>query len=204
MTVVNLQVGATSDDSSTLNSSFAFNFAEAASIVGNSAGNTGQIWDRWTSVTIPQGTTLTSAIISLYNVTGHGAGSSIVITSKAENADNHTAPTSGADANGRTLTTGTAWPTFGPSVDNTWYTQDIVAEIQTVINRAGWASGNAIGVRTIDAGSGANSNLNVRNWDNDPTKAAKLDITYGGAGGPFPFHFDELSGGLSTFGLGAI
>lgn len=195
MTVLNLQVGASGDDSGTLLLSFAFDSTGAGHHVGNAGGNTGELWCRWTNVTVAQGTTLASAIISLYNAPGHGGNTSIAIKSLAENADNHTAPTSGSDANGRTLTTGTAWAGFGPSVDNTWYTCDIVSEIQAVVNRSGWSSGNAIGVRTIDNGSTSNSGLYVRSYDNDSTKAAKLDITYtaGGTG----------AGNLLLLGCGA-
>lgn len=179
MEELNLQVAASGDDSGTTGGSFTFNSTEAASYVGSVGGGNYQIWSRFAGVAIPQGATITSAVLSLYVVDGGSNFGTAKFKSLADNTDNHTSPISGADANGRTLTAGTAWPdiTSKPPV-NSWISADITAELQAVINRAGWVSGNAIGIRTIENGSTINTGQQIRNYDNDPTKAAKLVITY--------------------------
>ena len=197
MTVLNLQVNAGNQDARTLIGSFLWDTTLADDFAGNSGGNTGEMWDRWTSVTIPQGTVASSAILS-YWASAHGGNGNAKIISKCENADNSTMPTSGSDAAGRTMTTGTTWD-FVPT-DSAWNTKDIVADVNVVFARSGWASGNALSVRTIDNGSASNAYLQAKRYDGDSTKGAKLDITYSAGGAALtPAYFHNRAVNRASF-----
>lgn len=69
---------------------------------------------------------------------------------------------------------------------NTEYTISITSVIQEIVNRAGWASGNAM-VILVDT----DTTCTVGEWqdfysyDGSTTKAPKLDIVYGASGGVF-------------------
>lgn len=108
------------------------------------AGYTGATFGaffRFTSVTIPAGATINSCTMDFTTTVGAGTPD---IRMSFEAADNPAFPTTATDAAGRTVTTAygnfvTAWPGAGRRT-----TPGMAASLQEVVDRGGWASGNAI------------------------------------------------------------
>ena len=128
-------------------------------------------------MTVPNAATVSSAVISFYvtstsNDTPNGAP---VAMQDADNAATFT--TTASDISARALTSTVAWS--GANIGAGWKTVDVTAAVQAVVNRAGWASGNAL-VAVINGASG--TDLTITAWDGTPANAAKLDITYVDAG----------------------
>lgn len=140
---------------------------------------------RFTSVTIPQGTVLTSALFSLRATATYDASPNVIkLIVSCQAADNAGAlATSGStDLDGATragTTADTTW-TVTSVTGGTRYTADITTAVQEVIDRAGWASGNAI-VVLVDT----HADTTLGEWqDFDPhntagsTNGPRLDIEY--------------------------
>lgn len=118
---------------------------------------------RFTGCSIPQGATITSATLTVYTNSGMlGATSADEVSVAAEDVDNATQLTSITDHNTRKLNTTTAtvdwyvWQANGPldGADQPVVSPDISAIVQEIVNRASWASGNAIQFFAQDKGTG--------------------------------------------------
>lgn len=178
MSTFSQQLSTTADDSySTSPSSWGsgtqpLRFGKASSTVYHG-------YFRWTNVTIANAATISAATITFTSsVTGCTAS---VIKVGMEAADNPAAPTTYSDANGRSYTTNTvSWSTSCPSVDTTETTPDFSSSVQDVVNRAGWASGQAMHSLVRDNGSsGALAHHRVYDVSGgEPTKTASISITY--------------------------
>lgn len=177
MTVLNLQVGASGDDGYYGN--FGFN-AVSGCYVSSQGGGITSSWGRFTGVTVAQGTTITSAIVTQTRYSADAGTIDYKIDCYAE--DNATAPTSNGDAVGRTHTTANVTGSVsGGSAESGWAV-DATAPVQEVINRSGFASGNAAVVTWIHGGVNSNTTLLGYGYDLGTTKAPKLDITYSAGG----------------------
>lgn len=177
MTTLNLQVGAGSDDADE-SATGVMDLTDAAQLTLTAAGQWAGV--RFTNVTVPQGTSVTSATLSVYltNSTNDIAGGIDVYAQAADNAGTFTSTAS--DISSRTRTTakvnwtgdvgGPGWKSPG----------DLAAVVNEVFARAGWASGNAL-VLILDAG--ATTDFRFRSYEYDTTLAAKLDIVYPDAAG---------------------
>lgn len=176
MTTLAKQVAASADDAWQ-------NATGTVAITGNDIGSlsTGNFWAGWRfqNVTIAQGQVLTSAIFEgyVYDATYDDVYGNF----HCEDVDNATQFTTGAsDISGRTLTT--AYTGVGATgVGVGWYAVDITTAAQEVIDRGGWASGNAMNV-ILDCL--ASVSLRYRQYDySDGSSAAKLTFTYTAGGG---------------------
>jgi hypothetical protein len=208
MTTLNLQVNTSAGDAhaGSINNDSGRNVTTGANISsltdnpispGSQGGNNEHTAAfRFTNVTVPQGSTINSATFKLTAQATYNAGASTIsYLVSAEASDN--APAMVATGSGENLrsSTGTAprprttavsaaW-NQNSVVANTEYSIDITSVIQEIVNRAGWASGNAILV-IVDT----NTTTTLGEWqdyysyDGDPAKAAKLDIDYGSSGQP--------------------
>lgn len=155
--------------------------------IGNVGGQAGyHSWLRFTGVNIAQGTTITTALLKLNNNNaGNGSsGSAGKIKVHCEAADNSTMPADASAADGRTLTTGTA---LTPSYTTGIYSLDITSEVQAVIDRAGWVSGNALSVFAKDDASATNQAIYHKDYGAGSSVAAQIEITISGGGGSAPF-----------------
>jgi hypothetical protein len=135
---------------------------------------------RFPNMTIPQGATINSAVLQgyFYN-TSYDSGA---LTLAGIAADNR-----GAFAEADTTPT---WTTATVAVDisnvmtsgSGFYTiATVTGIVQEIVNRAGWASGNAIALGMHSQTSG---DLRIYAWDySDHTYAAKLIINYTASGG---------------------
>lgn len=171
MPTLNLQVGASSDD--------AFEGATGTmNLVATAVGiiSTLNQWAgvRFTGATVPQGATINSAtlLVNIVNTTNDTFDADFY----GEAADNPgTFTGSSGNISGRTRTTAKK-TVVAADVGAGWYSIDVTAVVQEIVNRGGWASGNAI-VIILDALSNSIA-LQFRAYDGGAGDAAKLDIDY--------------------------
>jgi hypothetical protein len=135
---------------------------------------------RFPNMTIPQGATINSAVLQgyFYNT----SYDSVALTVAGIAADNRGAFT--------TTDTTPIWTTANVAVNisnvmtsgSGFYTiATVTGIVQEIVNRAGWASGNAIALGMHSQTSG---DLRIYAWDySDHTYAAKLIINYTASGG---------------------
>ena len=98
---------------------------------------------RFPNVTIPQGSIIESAHLTLFS-DGYFTGT-LNISILGNDVDNAAAPTTKAGADGLALTAGIAWNGVPQKpAAQTFDSPDIKSIIQTIVSRAGWASGNAM------------------------------------------------------------
>ena len=178
MTTINKQISASSDDC-TEDISFPAIYLTDNEIF---CGYTGGVIDaglRWQSVNIPNPAVISSATLSVYLTLDTGTLSANI---RGIDEDNTATWSAESKPSQRTKTTATInanegnWGNWG--VGN-WITISVASVIQEIINRAGWASNNALAIVLEDtAGSGSNY-MKFRSWDySGNAHGAKLDITY--------------------------
>ena len=99
----------------------------------------------FTNVTIANGSTVSSATMTVYVVNTSNDDPNLDIY--CDDVDNSAAPsTASNDISGRTKTTAKAtWNATGVGA-GTVTTPDFATAVQEVVQRAGWSSGNALGV----------------------------------------------------------
>jgi hypothetical protein len=135
---------------------------------------------RYLNVQIPQGVTITSA--HLHVRAAWNPGSFPIVTKVyCEAADTCATWVSNAhDPDSATPTT--AYTDWSISTFNsgTWYqSPDITAAVHEVVNRPGWALGQALGVIIGDNGSAAGYYATIGDYAEDSGYAAYLDVTWG-------------------------
>ena len=155
---------------------------------------------RFTGVTVANAATINSATFKLTAQATYNAGANTVsFLVSAQAHDN--APAMVATGSGENLrsSTGTATRPRTTAVSAAWnqtsivadteYSIDVTGVVQEIVNRAGWASGNAILI-LVDT----NTTTTLGEWqdyfsyDGSTTKAAKLDIDYGAAASGKPMY----------------
>lgn len=111
-------------------------------------------WVRFTSVTVPQGATILDAYLIL-TASGSDAGNTVNCLISGHDHDNTTQIANIADWDGRSKTTATvAWNSMPPFIgDQTYSTPDLKTIVQEIVDRVGWASGNAMSFFLEDNGS---------------------------------------------------
>lgn len=181
MTILNRQVAASEDDAFENSSGVVTLNATAVGILD--IANEWGIF-RFQNVTIPQGSTITSAIFE--GMPNDAANDEPNCPMFCEDVDNSAQPTTGAnDISSRARTTATVtWNSADLGADGSTFfaAPDIAALVQEVIDRPGWVSGNALSVIIQSAGDAARD-LALQAWDTNPAQAAKLTIDYTAAGG---------------------
>ena len=131
---------------------------------------------RFTNLTIPTGSTVTAATITVRSAFADGT---LAARLKMQDADNPAAPTTAAQVTAATLTTAQSaiWTSTAAAwgYDLSHTSPDFSAALQAVINRAGWVSGNAVTVFGVDAGSTGAGYFEPQTVTAVP---ARLDVTY--------------------------
>lgn len=134
---------------------------------------------RFTGVNIPNGAVITVAYVRLR--ARYGTDPLLAVHVHCEDADNPLAPISAADFDGRSLTSGVTW-TFGSWQANQWYdSESIVSEVQAVVDRVGWASGNALQVFIMNFQGESPDPTTLRRmctYERAAPSAAELHIEY--------------------------
>lgn len=149
---------------------------------------------RFTNVTIPQGTTITSATFYITAQATYDAGSNVVkYHVSGEAADTGLAlsytnpgrtvrsasPPVGATARPRTTADAGPW-TLTSVVADTEYSISVTGVVQELINRGGWVSGNAINI-IMDTHADCTQGewQDFYSYDGSSSKAPRLVIVYG-------------------------
>ena len=145
-----------------------------------------QAASRFLNVTIPKGATIDVAYVIYI---AHDTESGTVVRSNMyiEDVDDAAQITSKADWDGRNKGTAVPWDDVGAwtAEDTGLNTPSIVTPVQTVVYRAGWASGNAMQFHHFDNGSDNSSVREPYSYDGDTAKAPQIHIEYTPAAG-FP------------------
>jgi outer membrane protein assembly factor BamB len=158
-------------------------------LVGSSASPPAFAWNltlHYPNVTIPSGTTITVAFLR-FQSNNADSGSPILTNVFGIDEDNPVAPTTVPQAEGKALTAGVAWDNIPAwSVDEEGpdtTTPSLVAQVQTIIDRAGWASGNAMEFQIRDDGTVGANVLRRPKSNGDPVGTKSLvHIEYSGLG----------------------
>ena len=130
----------------------------------------------WLPFTIPlRRVTVEQAYLK---ITPYASGSDVGdLIFSCENATNPATPTTGADLNGRSLTSFAAtlaMGTFTADVENTY---QIDNPVQEVLNRSDWAGGGVLAVVIWENTIGDNTRQ-IYSYEGDASKRAKLVINY--------------------------
>ena len=151
---------------------------------------------RFTSVNIPQGATINTAVVSvLTDNSSYGDRAGFANTTiTGETVAN--APTFSTLANyhARSHTgNSTDWDWDSPAQDTWINTTDISSVIQEIIDNSSWSSGNALALFLLCATDETNSGLDdvCEAYDSDPVKAPKLYVTWTPSGQDLSFSLFE-------------
>lgn len=123
---------------------------------------------RFRSVTIPKGAVITSAFLQLVPDAGAGVGDDPDVTIYGQAADNAGAFTSSTnDISSRSRTTASVnWAATGLGQDAYVNSADISTIIQEIVDRSGWAAGNALVILLTTRAADANRDLRFYMYDN--------------------------------------
>lgn len=135
----------------------------------------------WPNVTIPSGSTISSATVEVY-MKWHSAGSDIVTRMQGFDVDDMAVFSSSNRPSQIAQTTAFVDRTYTDASDfatNTWLSlDDCTAIIQEIIDRGGWASGQALGVVLKENGSIAQDRWQFQDYGRQTAFAAKITIVY--------------------------
>lgn len=170
MTTLNLQVGASDRDA--FENNVGVVSVNGTTIILNNAG--AWVGFGFTGVTISPGDTINSATLQFYitttsrddneeDVYGEAADNSAAFVASANNISNRSRTTEKVTVSADSVGVGF------------YSVTGLVSVIQAIIDRAGWANGNALSL-ILDGLTGVN--IQPDTWDNNPSQAAKLDIDY--------------------------
>jgi len=177
--VVRVRVAASGDDGQA-DSTGTWDSALALTYVGNIGfGIQAHGWARFLGIRVPRGAKIVHAYLDYIEYDAL-SGAGIKSTIKAEAADNPTQVVSYADFVSRTRTTAYArWNDISDlAINAPARSPDIRQVIQEVVNRIGWADGNAISLFHEDAGSVAWAFRSFWAYEGSTTKAPLLHIEY--------------------------
>lgn len=129
---------------------------------------------RFQNVIVPQGATITSANLEFEVDSTNSTSTSLTIKAQADDNPSTFTSTDRDITNRSTTTASTTWSNVpNNGVNQKLVSPDLRTVVQEVVNRAGWASGNAMAF--IITGSGTK---NVESFDSEPGAAPILRITY--------------------------
>lgn len=154
---------------------------------------------RFSNMNIPQGAVINNAYIEFTVDDSDSGPSSLNINGEAtDNAQSFSS--SNGNISGRAVTgASTSWAPGAWTSGQTHNSPDLSAVVQEIVNRAGWASGNAIAM--IVTGSGERT---AHSYDGEPTMAPILHVEFDAAGGSGPFNqvitFDPIADKETTDG----
>lgn len=143
------------------------------------------------SLDIPQGSDVTSAIVT---VTKYGSTGSRQVQIKAEDADDAAMPATYSDASSAALTTAAVTATLNGSSSTT--NIDITSVIQEIVDRAGWVSGNHVVIHFNPTGASA-IQYRMCTIENGSGEAS-MTATYTGSGTSAPIVIEWTGGDAAS------
>lgn len=193
MATFNQQISASGDDGGEGSGSVSLSGTNL-----NANSPTQYIGWRFTNVTIPQGSTINSATMNLNFVSASFDDPNVLFY--AEDVDDASAfAETTNNISGRTPTSATVIWSQSSIGTGTRTTPDLKTIIQEIVDRPGWASGNAL--VPICVGIDSSSFMRVRAYDGTPGDAASITIDYteppSGGGSIVPLaamHYARLRG----------
>ena len=126
---------------------------------------------RFPSITVANGVTVSAATLKLY--LNSKTGSSVAVIVNYDNTDNATAPTGYSDHNAKSWT-GSASKTVTESAGQ-YIEWDVTSYVQAIVNRSGWASGQAMQFR-VHSNSSSSYSYYFRDYE-DSSNLPTLEIT---------------------------
>jgi len=193
MSVVNLQIGSSAADWYAADGSFDASSDRFSAGVFSGGSPVYRSAGRFTSVTIGNGDTINSAIMTF---TAQATVSSTLAQTKLScfDEDNAANASNYSDWDSRPLTSAQLdWDISATwTLDSSYASPSMASSVQEVVDRGGWSSGNALAVDWRDDGSSTSDNNFQRaySYNGSTSKAPKLDIDYtegGGAGAASTF-----------------
>lgn len=152
MTILNISVAASSDDAE--ETSAPSSPGLTSSDLDFYSSSSSFVFVRFLNVTIPPGSTINSCVVRMVpNVTSSDCHDQTIHCEDIDDAP--TATTTSGNVSSRDRTSGTAWEVPDVVTDTYFDTVDFASDLQDVIDRVGWASGQDIAV--IFVGSTNNS-----------------------------------------------
>jgi hypothetical protein len=132
---------------------------------------------RFTNITIPPGSTISSARLNLYSSQNQWIGLSMSIA--GDLSPNSPTFSSASKPSQRTLTTNKVSHSSNISWSaSTWYYLDEMAPVvQEIVSQPGWQSGNSLSIILKGTGRSYGRKM-VRSWDGSSAYAAKLEISF--------------------------
>lgn len=144
-------------------------------VVGNLSNTAHDSAVRFDGVTVPQGTTLDFATVFLYKQSSAVAGSVLYTVfgiDEDNTADFTTNPMS------RSNTTATHDASTSANLINQYVGFDVTNEMNEILARGGWSSGNAIAFKLLDNGTSTENARITDIFDGDPSTDAFLSTSY--------------------------
>lgn len=138
---------------------------------------------RWNNVTIPQGAMIDSAFLEVH-LAGGNIGGAPTGTIYGVDEDDCAAWASGTKPSTRSKTSASVSYTCNVGTTTTEDTPDLKSIIQEIVNRAGWSSGNDLGLWWERTGAGADALKDIH-----PTASFPMKLT---------INYTEAAGGGST------
>ena len=133
---------------------------------------------RFTGINIPQGAKIISAKLT-FKAYDAQSGTVCAVKVKGNAADDAIAPTTYAEYTGMARTTAqVAWTVPAVANDEVYDSEDITAIVQEIVNRAGWAYGNAMQFFVENDGSDASAYRTADSYDGAPADAPLLTIEW--------------------------
>lgn len=178
-TTVNYQVGSSGGDGDTDEAADTTNSLTRTTLpLGSYNGNPHMVVATFTTVAVPQAATISSATATLNpSISYTCSGCTLSSTVSMEDADTATTLTT-TNMNNLTKTTANSTWNIASETANVEHSVTITSAVQEVVNRASWASGNNMNVIFNDNGSTGSEWQDYYSYNNTPSKAPKLSITY--------------------------
>ena len=188
MTVLNLgTIAAVADDA------FESTTGDCQTNVSGSVANVDNVdeWNgfRWDNVTVPAGATINSCTLSVMpNTTGNDEPFVDIAFEAADDAAQYLDDgTNNFNISGRSYNASPVrWDNSDLGADGATYFSppDLAAQLQATIDRAGWASGQAVALAYHQPSTSATRDLGVIHNVGAGTNCATLDIDYTAGGDP--------------------
>lgn len=135
---------------------------------------------RFLDVTIPNGATIISAVVR-FRAAFSLSTNPVNVKLYCQDIDNASTFSDEADYDGRAVTpiAGIDWDDISAWTEGSFYNSpDISVAVQNVVNRVGWASGNALAVLVKDNGSEGGACRVASSYHENPSYVAELIVSY--------------------------
>jgi hypothetical protein len=170
-----VSVAASADDGSSNNTP---SYATGGSSVAVGRVQEEDAWFRFVGVAVPQGAIITDAYLE---VVATGGAANVRTNLYGNDADNAVAPTDRATHVAKARTTAFVARDVPPAwTSGNTYQVDASAIIQAIVDRPGWASGNALMLLWDDDGTAVGDYLTIAAWNNETAAAPLLHIEWEG------------------------